>query len=370
MGKDYYHILGVERNASEDDIKKAYRKLAHQYHPDKATGNEAKFKEVNEAYQVLSNKDKRAQYDRFGNVSDNMGGQGPMPGWEGFAGFGGQGAQWNVNFGEDMGDLGDIFETFFGGGMGGGARKPAYKRGANIEAHETITLEEAFTGVKRKLRFETYVECPHCAGLGYEKSKGLSKCTKCKGKGELREERRTILGNFMQTRVCPECRGKGEVPNEKCHECKGTGRKVSSREVDIDIAKGVEDGQVIKLAGMGEAGEFGSGTGDLYVVVRIKPHPRFERRREDLVTEKEVKVTDALLEKDIEMADIDGAKYSVKIPAGFNLSKPLKVSGRGMPRFGMFGSSRGDLYIRLSAKLPKSLSHKAKKLLEDLDKEL
>ncbi len=369
--KDYYSILGVARGASEDDIKKAYRKLAHQFHPDKAGGNEAKFKEINEAYQVLSNKDKRAQYDRFGHVADGAD-QGPIPGWEGFQGFGGQGGQWNVNFGEDIGDLGDIFETFFGGGAGGGrAQKPAYKRGANIEAHERISLEEVFSGVTRTLRFETYVACPHCKGLGYEKSKGTSQCAKCNGRGETREERRTVFGSFVQAKACADCRGKGEVPNEKCHECNGVGRKVSTREVDVEIARGIEDGQVIKIAGMGEAGELASGTGDLYVVVRVKPHAQFERRKDDLTTEKEIKVTDALLEKEIEMVDINGARYTIQIPAGFNLNESLKITGRGMPKFGLFGAySRGNLYVRLNAKLPKSLSHKAKKLLDDLDKEL
>lgn len=370
MAKDFYSTLGVLKNASEEDIKKAYRKLAHQFHPDKPGGDEAKFKEVNEAYQVLSHKEKRAQYDRFGRVSDAPNGGGAQ-GWDGFNGFGGNGAQWNVNFGEDMGDLGDIFETFFGGGMGGVAQKPAHKRGANIEAHERITLEEAFSGIKRVLRFETYVDCPQCKGIGYEKSKGVTKCVKCNGKGETQEERRTVFGSFVQKKVCTECRGRGEVPKEKCTECKGSGRKLSTREVDVEIAKGVEDGQVIKIPGMGEAGELASGTGDLYVVVRVKPHTHFERHKEDLITEKEIKVTEALLGKEIEMVDIDGEKYKIFIPTGFNLNEPLRVPGRGMPKFGIFGSSsRGNLHVRLNAKLPKSLSHKAKKLLEDLDKEL
>ncbi|MFA6407174.1 MAG: molecular chaperone DnaJ [Candidatus Paceibacterota bacterium] len=360
--KDYYHILGVERNASEEEIKKAYRKLAHQHHPDKVGGDTAKFKEMNEAYQVLSNKEKRAQFDQYGQTFDGAGG---MPG--GGAGFGGM--RWNVNA-EDLGDLGDIFETFFGG-QAAGNQRPTYRRGSDIEVHEEITLEEAFRGVERTLKFNTYGECKKCGGQGFEKSKGVSKCTVCRGKGEIREERQTFFGKFAQVKTCPECRGRGEVPNEKCSGCKGAGRVMELREAKVNIAAGVEDGQIIKIAGKGEAGEFASGSGDLYVVVRVKPHTYFQRHKTDLVTEKDIRITDALLEREIEMKDVDGMSYTVKIPAGFNLRQSFKVQGRGMPKFGIFGSpSRGDLYINLNTKLPKSISHKAKKLLEDLEKEI
>ncbi len=367
--KDYYSVLGVSREASEEDIKKAYRKLAHQFHPDKAGGNESKFKEVNEAYQVLSNKDKRSQYDRFGSAG--AGGGGVPPGWEGFSGFGAQGQQWNGNFGaEDLGDLSDIFEQFFGGQAAARAR-PTYTRGSDIEIHAEITLEEAFKGLSKTLHYQTYAECAHCAGLGYEKSKGTKKCAKCQGKGEIREERQTFFGKFAQVRACPDCHGRGEVPNEKCHECKGTGRVVKQREAKVEIAPGIEDGQIIKLAGYGEAGEFGSGSGDLYVVVRVKPTAKYERRKADLITEKDISIAELLLGNDITMHDVDGTVFQVRIPGGFNVREALKVTGRGMPRFGSFSSSsRGDLYIRFNLKTPKSVSSKAKKLLEDLDKEI
>ncbi len=367
--KDYYTVLGVSREASEEDIKKAYRKLAHQYHPDKAGGNEAKFKEVNEAYQVLSDRQKRAQYDRFGSAG--AGGGGVPPGWEGFSGFGGQGQHWNVNFGaEDLGDLSDIFEQFFGG-QAAASRRPTYTRGSDIEIHEEITLEEAFKGLSKNLRFQTYVECAKCAGVGYERAKGTKKCAKCQGRGEIREERQTFFGKFAQVKACSDCHGRGEVPNELCHECRGSGRVTKAREVKIEIAPGVEDGQIIKLAGQGEAGEHGSGSGDLYVVVRVKPAAKYERRKADLITEKDVRVADIFLGRDIEMTDVDGARFHIKVPAGFNVREPLKVSGRGMPKFGMFGgASRGDLYVLLNLKTPKSVSSKAKKTLEDLDKEL
>jgi len=366
--KDYYKILGVSRNASEEEIKKAYWRLAHKYHPDRPGGDEKKFKEINEAYQVLSDKEKRAQYDRFGQVFSESGaaqsynGQG-FPGWDwGFSS--------NVSW-EDIG-LGDIFETIFEqfGGVGGWGRnrRQTYKRGSDIEFIEELTLEEAFKGVKRKLYYNTAVECSQCNGLGYHKEKGFSLCHTCKGKGEVKEQRRTFFGQFTQIKTCPTCYGRGEIPNEPCKLCGGKGRVTGTREIEVVIAPGVEDGQIIKIAGKGEAGEQGAQAGDFYVVVKIKPHPIFERKGADLYMTKEIKITDALLRKEIVCQDISGEEFKVRIPPSQNLSKKLKVAGRGMPRFGSTG--RGDLYIQFDIKLPAELSTKAKKLIEELDKEI
>lgn len=368
MAKDYYKILGVERGASEDEIKKAYRRLAHQHHPDKAGGNEARFKEINEAYQVLSNKEKRTQYDRFGQVFE--GGQPGAGGWGG--GFPG-GSQWQGGFPEGfegMGDMGDIFETIFEQ-FGGGGRRKTYTRGADLEMAHEITLEDAFHGVAAALRVKTHIMCVKCKGKGAEESAGQTSCKMCEGKGEIREQQRTFFGNFSQIKSCPTCRGKGYIPNKACASCKGAGRVAGVREVNVRIAPGVEDGQVIKVQGMGEAGEEGGGSGDLYIVVRVKPHAVFERRKQDLYMVRDVRVTDALLGKKIELHDVGGEKFSVVVPAGFNLKDKLKIPGRGMPRLGgLISSGRGDLYITLNIGVPKSLSHKAKKLLEDLDNEL
>lgn len=376
MSKDYYKVLGVGRGASEEEIKKAYRHLAHQYHPDKAGGNEAKFKELNEAYQVLSNREKRAQYDHYGRVFENTGGQ---AGWEGFdfGGFSGRGGpipgwDWNVNVGgEDMGDLGDIFESLFEQ-FGGARRRPTYTHGSDIQITEELTLEEAFRGVKKKLRFRTFLQCTTCGGAGYTKEKGLLECATCHGKGEIREQRHTFFGNFSQVKTCPTCHGRGEVPKEPCRTCKGAGRLEGMREADVTIAPGVEDGQVIKITNVGEAGEYGSAAGDLYVIVKVKPHPTLTRKGNDLYTTREIKLTEALLGKEIELKDVNGEKFTVKIPAGFNLNEKLRVPGRGMPRFGSVSSllGRGDLYVTFDVKLPKHLSQKAKKLLEELEGEV
>ena len=369
MPKDYYKILGVERNASEEDIKKAYRKLAHQYHPDKQGGDEAKFKEVSEAYQTLSNKDKRSQYDRFGRVFSGSE-AGGAPGWDGgFPGFGG--VQWNV----DGGDFGDIFETIFeqfNGGGGGFRKRQTYTRGSDLETAFEISLEEAFTGISRRVQVRTSLPCDACHGLGFHKEKGTKPCTMCQGRGEIREQRQTFFGNFAQIKQCPSCFGKGETPNSPCRSCSGTGRVSGTREVSVDIAPGVEDGQIIKIAGMGEAGERGSASGDLYVVIKVKQHPVFARKKNDLFMEREIGVIEALLGKEVSISGVGGERFSVSIPHGFNVKEPLRVPGRGMPRLGIFkgSSERGDLLISFTLRFPKRISSAAKKLLEELDREL
>ena len=369
MSKDYYKILGVSKNATEDEIKKAFRKLAHQYHPDKEGGDEKKFKEANEAYQVLSNKEKRAQYDQFGQTFSAQ--DGPAYGGDGFPFGGFQNGGFNVNF--DQGDIGDIFEAMFGGNpFGGGGRetRAARTRGADIEFAETITLEEAFLGARKTIRFETYSKCEKCSGRGYDFAKGTKQCGTCHGKGQVREERRTILGTIASVRACVSCKGTGTIPNEPCKECRGTGRVMGKKEVVLDIPQGIEDGQVMKYAGQGGAGEAGSANGDLYIVVRIKPHKDFERVKTDLYAVKEVSVMDILLGKQIPIKDIDGSLYSVKIPEGFDIKNPFRIPGRGMPRPGVFSISRGDCFVTFSFKTPKHLSKKARELLEKLQEEL
>ncbi len=378
MNKDYYKILGVGKTATEEEIKKAYRKLAHQHHPDKQGGDEGKFKEVNEAYQVLSNKEKRAQYDRFGQVFEGgQGGGNPFAGgFSGadFNGFGfGQGGQpgagfnWNFGGGGER-DINDIFETIFEQFGGSAGRRKTYAQGSDVETVQEITLEEAFRGVKRTLNFKTYLVCGDCEGLGHDKSKGFATCTVCGGRGEINVERKTFFGQFAQVKVCHECSGSGQLPKAPCPNCKGKGRVSGNKEVNISIAPGVEDGQIIKIQGGGEAGERQGGVGDLYAVVKIKPHPVFTRKKEDLFMTKDINVSEALLEKEISIPDISGEKFSVKIPGGFSLQEKMKVSHRGMPKFG--SSSRGDLHISFNLKLPKRVSSRARKLLEDLENEL
>jgi molecular chaperone DnaJ len=352
--KDYYKILGVDRTASEDEIKKTYRRLAHKYHPDRPGGDENKFKEINEAYQVLSNKEKRGQYDRFGTVFEGAAG-GPAAGG-GFGGF-----DWNANFGDfaDFGGLDDVWDVFFGGQS---RKRRAHYRGSDIEAHQWITLEEAMTGKKQKISFNTKVSCDLCQGKGFNPEKGLAKCGICGGRGEIRENQRTFFGNFSRAVACGTCRGLGEIPNESCPRCKGSGRLSGLREVTIEIRPGVEDNQMIKVKGLAEAGERGGEAGDLYVRLRIKSHPVFERAGDDLIIRKEISLLDALLGKKISAPTLRGKTIEVEIPAGFNLKNDLAVKGEGI-------TPKGNLIIRLDIKTPKKLNPKIRKMLEDLENE-
>ncbi|HVN26748.1 MAG TPA: molecular chaperone DnaJ [Candidatus Paceibacterota bacterium] len=364
--KDYYTILGIARTATEDEIKKAYRKLAHQYHPDKAGGDAGKFKEINEAYQVLSDKKKRANYDRFGTAEPMSGG---FPGgaqWGGFPeGFGfGFDPQ---NMGE-MGDLGDIFDSFMEG-LGVRPRRRTYEKGSDLEIQEQVTLEEAFRGISKSVRLRTFVQCAKCSGKGAEPGSAFEQCSTCAGQGEIREQRRTFFGSFSQVKVCEKCHGSGEVPKKPCSVCKGAGRTESDRDVTVQILPGIEDGQLIKIQGMGEAGERGAAAGDLYVRVRVRAHATFERHASDLLVHANVPVIELLLGKKIEVPTISGGRIAVEIPAGFNMKDNLRVPGEGMPHIGSRNGSRGDLLVSFIIKAPKKPGAKAKKLLEDLEKE-
>ncbi len=357
MSKDYYKILGVDRNASEEEVKKAFRKLAHQHHPDKSGGDEKKFKEINEAYQVLSDREKRARYDRFGNA-EQFGGGGQTGGFEGFPGFEGFGGAYNAE------DLNDIFESFFSG-MGVGQKRSTYRRGSDLEFGLEVSLEEAFRGVTKEIALQTQVRCEACKGKGGDIAAGFKQCATCQGRGEIREERRTFFGSFAQVKSCPACQGFGQVPEKLCPACKGSGRVRGERKARVEIVAGIPDGQIIKVTGMGEAGERGTEAGDLYLRIRVKPHPVFRREGNDLVMVKEVTPMDLLLAKKIEAPTIEGKKLQVEIPGGFNLRERLRVSGEGMPRFGSFG--RGNMLIEFVIKAPKKPSSKVQKALEDLE---
>lgn len=358
--KDYYKILGVDHSASDEDIKKAYRMLAHKYHPDRPGGSEAKFKEINEAYQVLSDGVRRAQYDRFGTSEPNMGG---FPGG-GFRWEDATGAAGGAGF-SDLGDLGDIFESFFEG-MGVRPKRRTYERGADLEIDEIITLQEAFTGTTKIVRIKTLVQCAVCHGKGAEGGSIFVKCTVCAGRGEIQEQRRTFFGSFAQVKICPTCHGKGEIPERACGTCKGSGRVLQDRETKVSILPGVQDGQIIKVKGAGEAGERGMPSGDLYVRVRVKAHETFERRGDDFVVKCDIGIFDVLLGRKIEIPTISGSTLKVAVPDRFNLKDELQIRGEGMPHLGGYG--RGDLYVNLTLKTLKKLSEKDKKALEEIEK--
>ncbi len=362
--KDYYKILGIEKSASEDEIKKAYRKLAHQYHPDKASGNAEKFKEINEAYQILSNQDKRGQYDRFGRVFDGTSG-GASPFGNGSGGF-------DFSFGfdpssmEDLGNMSDIFEAFFEGM--GVKKRNNYHRGSDLQIVQEITLEEAFRGAEKSLKTKLYTKCSACDGVGYDKKSGTTECATCSGKGEVKESRNTFFGSFSQVKSCPKCSGSGQIPNKPCGDCKKSGRVMNTKEIIVEIAPGVQDDQLIKISGAGEAGERGAEHGDLYVRVKILPHNFFTRHGDDLLARVGADLVRVLLGERIEIPTIGGNKLHLEIPRDFNLKDRLRVPGEGMARFGGYG--RGDLYVEWDVRTPKRMSAQAKKLLEDLKKEL
>lgn len=355
--KDYYKVLGVDRGATEEEIKKAFRKLAHEHHPDKAHGNEAKFKEANEAYQVLSDKKKREYYDRFGSEPLSGFGGGPFPGWDvgnmGGFDFNSQ----NVNFG----DLGDIFETFFDG-FGGAPKRKTYRGGSDFETIQEITLEEVFHGTVKNIILKTRVICQDCGGKGGEPSAGMIACSVCSGRGEVKEERRTFFGSFSQVKTCPNCQGFGEVPKKICTSCKGSGRIFGERKLSLEVRPGIADGQIIQIKGAGEAGERGTPSGDLYVRIKIKPHHVFARQGDDLLIKKNVRVIDLLLGKKLEVPTIEGKTIEVEIPADADLKDFIRVKGEGMPRFGRSG--RGELLVDLEIKAPKKISVEEKELLK------
>ncbi|MCS6789250.1 MAG: molecular chaperone DnaJ [Patescibacteria group bacterium] len=359
--KDYYKILGVNRNASDEEIKKAYRKLAHQYHPDKPTGDEQKFKEINEAYQVLSDKKKREFYDKYG-VAEPFG---PGAGTDFDPSNFGNWDFSNFDFGgawTDFGDLSDLFESFFGG-FSKTQRRPVYNRGSDLEIIEEITLEEAFRGVSKNINIKTFIKCEVCNGRGGDPNSGFKTCNTCNGRGEIKEHQRTFFGSFSQIKICPTCRGTGNIPEKICSICNGSGKIKGERNIKIEILPGVSNNQLIKIKGMGEAGERGAGSGDLYIRVKIKPHSIFERIGDDLIIKKELNIYDLILGKKIEIPTIDGKKINIEIPERFNLKDKLRIPGEGMPKMNSYG--RGDLLVDFIIKAPKKLSGKIKKILED-----
>ncbi len=364
MAEDYYKILGIDKNSSEEAIKNAYRKMAHKHHPDKSGGDEASFKKVNEAYQVLSNKEKRAQYDKYGRVFEggqggNSGGGNPFG--QGFN-FNGQ----NFDFG-DMGDLGDMFGSIFEG-FGMGSKRKQYERGADLEINQEITLKEAYTGVVKKLKFNTKINCDKCSGVGHFPESGFSKCGTCEGKGEIKETKRTFFGNFAEVRKCSKCRGLGKIPHRLCSSCDGVGRRIGEKNIEVNIGAGIEEGQIIKVTGAGESGEAGTAPGDLYVRIRVSRDKKWERHGDELLTRHETSLIDLLLTRSFEIENIIGEKIKLELPSGFKLGDDLTVSSGGMPRLGGFG--RGKMIVKLEAQVPKKLNSKAKELLEQLKREI
>lgn len=362
MAKDYYQILGVAKDASADDIKKAFRTLAHKYHPDKGTGNEAKFKEASEAYAVLSDKKKRAEYDSFGRFAGaGHGGAGGFNG-AGFdfsqfqGGFNGAGfGQSGVEF-----DLGDIFGEFFGGG--GSAR--AQSRGRDVSIDIELSFKESVFGTERRVLLAKVNTCSACAGSGAKKGSKMKSCAACNGKGIIRETRSTFFGAFTSQRECPTCYGKGQVPEEPCAVCRGAGVAKEQEEIRIQVPAGIQDGEMIRMPGRGEAAPGGS-AGDLYIKIHVKPDTAFTRQGNDIVTTLPIKLTDALLGTTHMVQSLDGEE-KVVLPLGVAHGDMLRVTGKGIP--GARGK-RGDLLVKVQIDFPKKLSKQAREWVEKLRSE-
>ena len=363
--RDYYDTLGVEKNAYKSEIKKAYRKLALKYHPDKNPSKEAeeRFKEISEAYAVLSDVEKRSMYDRYGH-----------------AGIDQQYSYEDIFRGVDFGDIfrgtssgfesfgfDDIFERFFGHRTSfGGKQRRRPRRGADLRYDIEISLEGASEGLETVIRVPRSEICDVCNGSGAKPGTSPKTCPSCNGSGQIQSSRRTAFGMFTQVTTCGKCHGQGSIIEERCPECHGNGRVQKTRDIEIKIPRGMDDESQLRLAGEGEAGSGGSG--DIYVVVHIKKHPVFNRRGLDLHMVKEISFTEAALGTKIDIETLGNKVEKLKIPDGTQNREIFKIRGNGMPA--IHGRERGDLYVEIHVKTPRNISKKARKLLEELDKEL
>jgi molecular chaperone DnaJ len=357
MAKNFYDILGVSKSASADDIKRAYRKLAAEHHPDKG-GNTDRFKEINEAYQVLSDTTKRSQYDQYGQTFEQAqrqgyGGYNGGNPFEGFDGFGGGAG----GFGFE-----DILSSMFGGDAGESAERR--NRGVDLEMPLTISFEEAATGVEKEITLDKKNPCERCKGDGAEPGSKIITCPKCHGQGQIKTTRRTIIGTIASSVTCDRCEGMGKIPEKPCEECKGTGMKKGKKTIKVSIPAGIDNGQRIRVTGEGEAGYRGSKNGDLYIAIRVTPNKEFRREGYDLYKEVDISFPQAALGTLLETATIDG-KVKIKIPAGTQSGKTFRVSDKGMPMLNRSG--RGDLFVTVNIKTPEKLSKRQKEILKEFE---
>lgn len=353
MSKDYYDILGVSKSASADEIKTAFRKKAHEYHPDKG-GDEAKFKEINEAYQILGNADKRQQYDRFGSAAFN----GQQAG--GFGGF--QNSGFNVDF-EDLGDIFGGFGDIFGfGGNRSSSRRST--RGRDMEMSLSLDFLEAVFGMEKEISFSKNITCRHCQGSGAEPGSRVETCPTCHGSGRVSRWQRTILGNVQTQVVCDQCGGEGKLYSQKCSHCGGRGLERDTVKLKVRIPAGIDDGESIRLSGQAEAGEKGAPAGDLYLRIKVKSHRSFVRDHYDIRTEEAISVKQAILGDKIEVETVHGP-VTMKIPEGTQSGTIFKLKEKGIPKLNSRGV--GDHYVKVKVIIPKSLNKKQRQTLETLD---
>ena len=346
--RDYYEVLGLQKGATADEIKRAYRKLAKQYHPDvnKDPGAEEKFKEINEAYDCLSDEQKRARYDQFGHED-------PTGGFGGASGFGGAGG---------FGGFEDIINSFFGGGARGGRQSNGPRQGNDVEKQMNISFEEAVYGCKKKVRLSVDEECIHCGGTGAEGKEFIKTCSKCGGRGRVVMRQQSIFGYTNVETVCPDCKGKGKIVTKKCTHCGGNGRVRKTKDVEVTIPAGILTGMTLRMEGYGEAGYNGGPNGDLYISFVCGEHDQFKRDGQDIILTIPLSFTQAALGDTIEVPTIDG-NVSVKIPAGTQPGTKLRLRGRGTKN-PKGGNTRGDQFIICNVVIPTSLSAEERKILE------
>jgi len=346
--RDYYEVLGLPRDASTEDVKKAFRKLAFQYHPDRNhdAGASDKFKEINEAYEVLSDADKRAAYDRYGHTgADNMFGRG-------FEGF-------------DMGGFGDIFDAFFGGS--GRTSQQTARRGDDLRYNIKITFEEAALGCEKEIEISRTEVCATCHGTRSKPGVPPVRCPACDGTGQIRRVQRSLFGQFVNTAVCSDCHGEGQIVKEPCPECRGAGYQKHKRRISVKVPAGIDEGNGIRISGEGEAGFRGGSAGNLYVMISVKPHPYFTREGENVIYELPVNFAQAALGTELEVPTLHGA-CKLKIPSGSQTGKVFRMKDKGIPR--LHGLGRGDQMVVLRVKTPESLTKEQKKLFEELARSL
>lgn len=346
--RDYYEVLGVERSANEQDLKKAFRKLAMEFHPDRNPSPEAaeRFKEINAAYEVLSDADRRAVYDRYGHAGLN-GGAGSGQGFEGFANFEG---------------FGDIFDAFFGGARNKSRRRgPA--RGADLRYNLRLTFDEAVFGTEKELEYQRLEACGRCEGRGAEPGTDLSTCPECRGAGEIRRAQQSVFGQFVNVSTCSRCMGEGKIVSTPCAECRGAGRLRRTRRIKVNVPAGVDEGTQVRLSGEGEAGLRGGEPGTLYVVLSVTPHAEFERVEYDILYELGANIAQASLGARVTIPTLDG-EMEIEIPAGTQSSDQFVIPGKGVPR--LRGNGRGDMVVRVTVVTPEELTEQQRSLLEQL----
>lgn len=363
MAKDYYDVLGVSKDTSAADIKTAFRKKAHQHHPDKG-GDEDKFKEINEAYQVLGNEQKRKQYDQFGSAAFNQGGasQGGYGGFgQGFSGFS-QGGM-NINM-DDLGDMFGGFSDIFGFGGGRSSSHSTKSRGQDLEFELDLSFQEAAFGLEKEIRFAKNVFCERCSATGAEPGSKIETCSTCKGSGRVMKIQRTILGNIQTQATCPDCEGEGKIYSKKCSKCQGQGSHHDEVKLKVKIPAGINNGESIRLSGQGGAGLKGGTAGDLYLRIVVKPDKKFVRSGYDVKSEEIISIKQAILGDKIEIETIAG-KMLLKIPEGTQSGTIFKIKEKGITK--LRGRGQGDHFVKVKVRIPKGLNKKNKKLLEDLD---